>query len=101
MEQKELVYKYLKDELSLNDKVADLMFNKVSKYEDIYANFLEWLETRDYASLSVLEIEGYTPQKIATEFTHFQAIGVFNLFVDLRDNKERTLKAIKDGFPRK
>lgn len=101
MEKKEKVYKYLLEELKVNSKLADNLYAKITKYEDIYMNFLEWLEKKSFENLSPLEIEGYTPKQMYVSFPHFTGIGIFNIFVDLRDNKERTLQNIKNGFPRK
>lgn len=97
----EIVSKYFKEELKLNDNVSMLMYKKISKYQDIFEMFCKWLETRNYEEFNELMIEGYTPLSIHTSFPSFKGIGVFNVFVDLRDNKEKTLDNIKRGFPRK
>lgn len=101
MDNKEMVYDYLLNELQVKEKLADILYTKITKYEDIYNNFLEWLNKRDFSELSPLVIEDYTPQQISESFPSFTGIGVFNIFVDLRDNKEKTIENIKKGFPRK
>jgi len=97
---KDLVYKYLQEELNQNQTISDILYKKISKYPDIYDEFCKWLKTRDYESVSLTD-EGYTPFIIANKFPKFTGIGVFNVFVDLRDNKEKTLDNILKGFPRK
>ncbi len=101
MEKNEQVYTYFLNELKVNPKVADILYSKITKYEDIYMEFLEWLKIRNFESLKLLEIEGYTSKQIHESFPHFTGIGVFNVLVDLRDNRDRTIENIKNGFPRK
>ena len=101
MDNKEMVYKYFLEELKVNQKVSDTLFTKVSKYEDIFNSFVKWLNERSFENILEPEIEGFTPKYIGEKYPHLKGIGVFNVFVRLKDDKEKTLDLIKKGFPRK
>ena len=98
---KDKIYEYFINELKVSNRVADILFNKINIYDDIYSCFVIWLDNRDYSQFDYLEIEGYTAKNIKQKFPFFKGIGVFNILVDLRDNKEKTLELIAKGFPRK
>ena len=40
MDNKEIVYDYLLNELQVKEQLADILYAKITKYEDIYNNFL-------------------------------------------------------------
>lgn len=101
MTEKDKIYEYFTNELEVTERVANLLFNKITKHDDIYVSFLKWLDTRDYLLCDDIEVEGFTANIIKQKFPFFEGIGVFNILVDLRDNTQKTLEAIEKGFPRK
>lgn len=98
---KQSVYDYLINELNLSEKASESMFKKVSKYKDIYEQFIIWLEVRSFTGINLPEICEYTPEKLSEQFPHLKGIGVFNILVDLIDNTEKALDRLNKGLVRK
>lgn len=92
------IRKYLVWEKRRQPQVADLLEKKVSKYDDIKAEFLHWLETRQYDVQSPVTVEGYSAAQIYEMAPGLDGIGVYNFLVDLRDDPEMAKRAIADGF---
>ena len=63
--------------------------------------FIYWLDNREYNSPNAVKIEGFTAEQIAIIEPTLDASGVYSLLVTLRDNKDKALKYINNGFPRK
>ncbi len=94
----EKIEKYLVEEKKVESEVVrQRLRQKVMKYDDIAAEFVKWLETRNYDDMLV-EIGGYTAKKIYTMAPMLDGIGVFNFLVTLRDDPEGAKEIIKEGF---
>ena len=100
---KDSVMKYLIEEAKLSPKDVDTIFNKISKYPDIYDEFCAWLSTRDYSVIkdSPIMVEGYSAKMIAEIAPFLQGIGIYNMLITLRDHPERGKEYIAKGFPKK
>jgi len=77
--------------------VRSMLMKKITKYDDIKNEFLNWLKRRDYSDAK-LEVNGYTAGDICGMAPLLDGIGVYNFLVDLRDNPEAAHKAIDSGF---
>lgn len=93
---KNKVLKYCAEELEVSPSEAERLFKKVSKYEDIYLEFMNWLDNREY--VDGIRIENYSSEQIHTLAPHLSGIGVYNFMVTLRDNPELAKKIIESGF---
>lgn len=87
---------YCKQELKVTANESERLFGKVSKYEDIYSEFLNWLDNRKY--INGIKIEGYSSEQIHILAPNLSGIGVYNFMVTLRDNPELAQKIIQSGF---
>lgn len=90
------VIRYCEGELETNHGEAERLFVKVSKYEDIYGAFLNWLDKRDFGD--DLRIEGYTSAGIHRMAPELSGIGVYNFMVTLRDEPGVAREIIRGGF---
>ena len=95
----EIVKKYFTEELGEGDVVAEILYNKVSKYEDIYAEFLYWLKNRTFVKENPVTIDGYTAQNVFEGFDDLLEIGAFGALVSLRTNHDEMLAYMKAGMP--
>ena len=93
---KNTVLKYCVEELQVSPSEAERLFKKVSKYEDIYSEFLNWLSNRTYTD--GIRIGGYSSERIHELAPNLSGIGVYNFMVFLRDNPELAGKIIQSGF---
>lgn len=97
MEQK--IKEYLIKENSLSEKAAEILLTKIKKYDDIYDEFCYWLNEGTFKQKDALQNEGYTAQSIHNIAPQITGIGVYNIMIGLRDDKELTLKRLNEGFP--
>ena len=93
---KNRVFKYCTEELKVSLSEAERLFKKVSKYEDIYSEFLNWLDTHNYAS--EVKIAGYSSRQIHELAPNLSGIGVYNFMVTLRDNPDLAQEIIQSRF---
>lgn len=93
---KEKVIEYCIEELKVTPSEAERLFEKVSKYEDIYSEFLNWLDTQNYTDR--IKIADYSSKQIHELAPNISGIGVYNFMVTLRDNPELAGEIIQSGF---
>lgn len=90
---KELYSKYPFQENLLNQRMEMFDRNK-----DIKAEFEYWIETNEYLEDECVEVEGYTAKKIALMSKYTNGETAFVLLVELRENPDKALKQIREGF---
>ena len=93
---KNTVLEYCIEELQVSPDEAERLFKKVSKYEDIYSEFLNWLSNRDY--IDGIRIENYSSEQLHELAPNLSGIGVYNFMVTLRDNPELAKEIIQSRF---
>lgn len=81
-----------------NPVVAGNLTAKVTRYDDIKNELMQWLQTGEF-SADGLRIEGYSAKDIADLAPFMDGVGVYNFMVDLREQPEVAKKHIADGFP--
>jgi len=97
----EKIVKYFIEEKGTTEAVAKILSKTIIKYEDIRDEFINWLETRDFDFESPVIIEGYTAKQIFEIEPSLDAAGIYNFMVTLREQPEKGMEYIKNGFPRK
>lgn len=80
-----------------NPVVAGNLTARVTKYADIKAGLMQWLQTGEFTDEPC--IEGYSAKDIAKLAPFMDGVGVYNFMVDLREQPEVAKQHIKDGFP--
>lgn len=98
MDRGSVIWRYLLQEKKCAQMVGEVLFQKVTRYDDILTEFMHWLECRDYDVEEPIAVEGYSAQAIADLNPDLDGIGAFNFLVDLREYPKQALKAMKDGF---
>lgn len=98
MQDLEKILSYLIDEKSCTEVVAEQVAAKLTKYNDIKAEFLRWLETGKYPTEDAIAVNGYTAAKISEIAPVLDGAGVYNFLVTLRDNPEEARRIIAEGF---
>ena len=71
---------------------------KVTKYEDIAAEFVLWLKQRNYDFEQPVSVEGYTAKDIYELSPDMDGIGVYNYLVFLRDEPRIAKEYLKEGL---
>ena len=89
---------YLINERQLAPVAAERVASKVQKYEDIKAEFLHWLEARQYDAAEPVVVNNYTAAQIAELAPNLDGIGVYNFLTDMRDDPAYGEQRIKEGF---
>ena len=87
-----------------NQAMPLLLKRKMSKFEkhkDIAAEFEYWIRNGKYVHDSPVEIEGYTAEKIAREISNLDGEGTFIMLIELREDPQKALNKLKNGFKQK
>ena len=100
---KEIIIKYLKEELKESDQRVEENYSKIEKQPDILNEFENWIKERRYPEENngAVVVNGYSAKKLSEIAKFLEPIGVYNFLVDLRERPEEALEDIKKGFPRK
>jgi hypothetical protein len=73
---------------------------KFEKHSDIAQEFEYWINNRAYMPSGV-SVEGYSAEKLAKESQYLEGEGAFMMLIELRENKEKALAQIANGFKKK
>lgn len=71
--------------------------DKLQKNSDICDEFEYWIINKKYKPDGIV-INGYSAQKLAELSRFLDGEGAFMLLIELRDNPEKALKKIQEGF---
>lgn len=80
-----------------------LLSKKVELFErnpDIAKEFEYWIKNKSFKSEGIEE-QGYSAEKIASLSEYMNGEGAFTLLVELRENPDKGLKRIHEGFKKK
>ncbi len=94
--QKNKVLEFCTKELQVSPREAERLFMKVSKYEDIYSEFMNWLDNREY--IDGISIRNYSSRQIHALAPRLNGMGVYAFMVTLRDNPGLAKEIIQSGF---
>lgn len=97
----EKIISYFVNEKGVTEVVAKVLSKNISKYQDIKDEFIYWIDNRSFQLQNPVEINGYNASIIHKKAPFLDAAGVYNLLVTLRDNPDKALEYLKNGFPRK
>ncbi len=68
------------------------------RHPDIAEEFAHWIRTKEYRTENCVSVEKYTAQKIAKLSELMDGEGAFSLLVQLRENPQKALRRIEEGF---
>ena len=92
---KQKVIDYLISKGETTQRVAETLYNKLSSFPDIYAEFLYWFEHREFVQDHPITIDGYTAQSLFENFPLME-IGAFNALISLRTNRDAMLEILQN-----
>ena len=72
-------------------------FEKLNRNKDICDEFEYWIINKKYKN-NALVINGYSAEMLAEKSKFIDGEGAFMLLIELRENPEKALKQIKEGF---
>ena len=76
--------------------IPTIMINK--KVASFEKEFEHWIQTKEYIIEDCVIVENYTAEKISKLSEFVDGEGAFSLLLQLRENPQKALKRIKDGF---
>ncbi len=83
-------------------KLPELLIVKkleaLERNQDIQAEFETWIESKTFKEKACVEVAGYSAKSIAEISRFVNGEGAFMLLIELRENREKALKRIADGF---
>jgi hypothetical protein len=79
--------------LLINQKMS-----KLQKHEDILKEFEYWIESKSYKTEDTVTVNEYTAQKLAELSEFIDGEGAFMLLIELRENPDRAMRRISEGF---
>ena len=71
---------------------------KFAENADIEREFERWIESKEYTVENPITIEGYTAKNLSEESQFLDGEGAFLMLIELRENPQKALKRIKNGF---
>ena len=98
MEAEQKIWQYLVGEKECTESIANMILDKIVKYEDIKQEFLHWLEKRDYIVEEPVIVEGYSALAIVDRMATLDGVGAFSMLVDLRDRPKEAREILQNGL---
>ena len=81
--------------------IQEKKLESFERHPDIKEEFERWIETKRYKTDSPIVVEGYTANSLANLSPYLNGEGAFVLLIELRENSDKAMKRIKEGFKRK
>lgn len=96
----------IRDYLSKKENTTDVVVKQLVKpyynHPDIANEFEYWIRKNQFVDENPITECGYTAKKLYEEYGDVLDIsGIFSLLITLRDDPDKAIKWIKEGFPRK
>lgn len=70
----------------------------LERNQDIAAEFEAWLVSKVFKETGCVEVAGHSAKSIAEMSRYVNGEGAFMLLIELREQPEKALKRITDGF---
>lgn len=71
---------------------------KFDRNPDIAAEFETWIQEKEYRDVGAVVVEGYTAKNLADLSEYLKGEGAYMMLIELRENPEKALEKIKNGF---
>ena len=98
----EKIKKYLSEKESATDVVVKRLVERYHDHPDIANEFEYWIRKKQFIEENPVTESGYTAKRLYEEYGNILEIqGVFSLLITLREEPDKALNYIKEGFPRK
>lgn len=93
----EIIRKYY-EENNAPKFLLDQKLKKFDRNEDVAKEFDEWIKTGKYKAVGAVSEGGYTAKKLAGMSKYLSGEGAFMMLIELRENPEKALAQIEEGF---
>lgn len=84
----------------LDKHLVERKLERFAKHNDIIQEFEYWLDTRQYKSDGVV-VEGYSAKSLSQVSVFLDGEASFVYLIELRENPEKALRQIANGFKMK
>ena len=74
--------------------------DKFNRHSDIAKEFEHWIEHKSYLKDGCV-VNGYSAEKLAELSEYLKGEGSFIMLIELREEPEKAIKRIQEGFKRK
>ena len=84
-----------------NKAPAFLLDQKLKKFahnKDIAKEFEAWITSGEYKTIGAVSEQGYTAKRLAGMSKYLSGEGAFMMLIELREDPEKALAQIKEGF---
>lgn len=92
------------EEYYMNSNVPSFLIkdklDKFSKHADITEEFEYWIVNKKYVENACV-VEGYTAEMLSKKSPYLVGEAAFILLIELREDTEKAMKRIDEGFKRK
>ena len=93
----DIIRKYYEDN-KIPEFLLDQKLKKFDRNKDIAKEFESWIKSGKYRTIGAVSEEGYTAKKLAGMSKYLNGEGAFMMLIELRENPEKALAQIQDGF---
>lgn len=96
----------IRDYLSKKENTTDVVIKQLVKpyynHPDIANEFEYWIRKKQFIEKNPITESGYTAKRLYDEHNDVLDIqGIYSLLITLRENPDKAIKWMKEGFPRK
>lgn len=78
--------------------LLDQKMKQFGKYPDIAAEFENWIKNNSYKVDETVVVEGYTAKTLSEKSEYLNGEGAFMMLIELRENPDKALSQISEGF---
>ncbi|MDD8048376.1 MAG: hypothetical protein PHH04_02115 [Thomasclavelia sp.] len=98
MNNKEIIIKYCKEQLNLNDNRCKQEYSSIHTCKDVEEEFVKYIQ--EGWSDNPIHEQGYNAKTLNEKFP-LSVLGAFNYLIYLRDNPKEALDNLNKGLPRR
>lgn len=95
------IIKAFYEKTSIIPALMQQKLNRFNENPDIKEEFEYWIKEKKYKESDAVSLQGYTAKKLSELSPYMQGEGAFVVLMELRDNPDKALKRIKEGFKKK
>ena len=94
--------RYIQNEYGYSEEESEETVKKIMKQEDIFEEFSNYLVEDEFCNEDgkTVEVGSYSAKKLVEE-EDFTPVAAYRFLVELRENREKAEKALRDGTVRK
>lgn len=101
-EPQDIARRYIQKEYGYSEKEAGEIIQQISEDRDVFEEFYNFLFSEEYCNSEweSVEVGSYSAKQLVEE-EDFTPVAAYRFLVELRENREKAEKALRDGMVRK